>query len=187
MDPAVANEFRQSVLSVCELLALRDLKIPSQFYPIALNPVPIAGMAYPAKSTRWLALGRLGFRHVICLTAVKPKYSPSPLQIAYAIDLEDQLGRKRPTDPQREERCIRKAVDAALDKIRAREGLVIHCVGGTGRTGTVIGCLLRAVGCKGQDVLGYLDEINKARGHSEGWRESDWQRDLVERFQIDAC
>jgi hypothetical protein len=178
-----ASEYFPSLLDVAEIPAVPGLTVPSQFYTIALKPVPIAGMEYPSSSTPWSALDRLGFCHIICLTELRPAYSPSPLRIAHAIDLEDLLGRERPSDPAREERLIAKAVEVALDKIRAKEGIIIHCMGGTGRTGTVIGCLLRALGCEGPDVVKYLDRLNKARGR-HGWPESPWQGDLVLRFQI---
>ena len=53
--------------------------------------------------------------------------------------------------------------------------------GGTGRTGTVIGCVLRVLGRPAPQVICYLDDLNKARGKL-GWPEAKWQAELVERF-----
>jgi hypothetical protein len=183
MSSNASDELGLSLLNVPDMLAMRKLIVPAKFYIVAMKPAPIAGMPYPAGGTDWLAMKHFGFHHIICLADLQPIYSPTPLCIAHAIDLEDQLGRKRPTNPPREERCIHEAVKIALDKIRAQKGIVVHCLSGTGRTGTVIGCLLRALGCEGPDVVKYLDSLNKARGR-HGWPESPWQGDLVLRFQI---
>ncbi|WP_394298404.1 phosphatase domain-containing protein [Methanosarcina mazei] len=42
--------------------------------------------------------------------------------------------------------------------------MVVHCMGGIGRTGTVLGCVLRDLGFSAGEVLDYLDEINMHRG-----------------------
>jgi protein-tyrosine phosphatase len=41
---------------------------------------------------------------------------------------------------------MRATLDAIYDAIRAGETLYLHCWGGVGRTGTVVGCLLREQG-----------------------------------------
>ena len=38
---------------------------------------------------------------------------------------------------------IHLAAEAVVGLLRRDEGVLVHCVGGTGRTGTVIGCALR--------------------------------------------
>jgi protein-tyrosine phosphatase len=155
------------------------LKVPNDFYTVAMHPAPIAGMAWPEFSKEtWYALYRQGIRRVICLASAQPRYPTFDLTIAHAVELEDLLGRTAPTDPTREDRLIREAVKVAAGIVHAREGLVMHCVGGTGRTGTVIGCLLRELGCDGAPVVEYLDNLNKARG-KHGWPESSWQKGYV--------
>jgi protein-tyrosine phosphatase len=109
------------------------------------------------------------------------------LRIACAVPLTDQVSQLPPPEPLREERRIRNAVEVAVDKVRLGEGVVLHCVGGTGRTGTVIGCLLRALGHTGPEVRGYLQAVHRARGKAlrgGDWLESDWQRNLVTGFQL---
>lgn len=62
---------------------------------------------------------------------------------------------------------------------RAASPILIHCVGGLGRSGLIAGCLLRAMG------LGYAETLEKlvaARG-PECPQSSD-QRDFVKRFTI---
>jgi rhodanese/phosphatase family protein len=173
-----------SLLRAADMPAVPGLEVPSEFYTIAMNPAPIAGMEYPSASTPWSAIANLGFRHVICLAAINPTYQSSPLRIAHAIDLQDLVSGGKPRDPDREERFIRNAVEVAIDKIRLKEGLVIHCLGGTGRTGTVIGCLLRALGYDGRTVVDYLRVLNEERGRH--WPESSRQADLVLGFRMNA-
>ena len=62
------------------------------------------------------------------------------------------------------------------------EGVAVHCGFGTGRTGTVIGCILKILGFESRQILEHLDELHKARGRP-GWPESPWQARLVEEFQ----
>jgi protein-tyrosine phosphatase len=125
-----------------------------------------------------------GFSHVICLTDNRPQYDPTPLTIAHAVKLEDLSHGEPPQNPKKEEHLIRQAVSAVAGKFFAGEGIIVHCEGGTGRTGTVIGCFLCAMGIPSSEVLAYLDGLNKSRGR-RGWPESDWQKQIVERFQTD--
>jgi protein-tyrosine phosphatase len=61
------------------------------------------------------------------------------------------------------------------------EGIVVHCVGGIGRTGTVIGCVLRDLGFSADEVINYLDDLNKERGFG-GWPETEWQEEMIRRY-----
>ncbi len=47
-------------------------------------------------------------------------------------------------------------------------GVIVHCVGGTGRTGTVLGCVLRELGKSANEIIDCLDTIDKARDR-KGW------------------
>jgi protein-tyrosine phosphatase len=65
--------------------------------------------------------------------------------------------------------------------LQAGDGVVVHCAGGTGRTGTVIGCVLRLLGVAAVQVISYLDHLHQARGRS-GWPEAEWQSQVVRRL-----
>jgi protein-tyrosine phosphatase len=62
---------------------------------------------------------------------------------------------------------------------------VVHCVGGRGRTGTVLGCVLRELGHSPGEVVDFLDRVHKARGKA-GWPESPWQGQLVRDWRPDV-
>jgi hypothetical protein len=156
--------------------------VPQDVYLVAREPASLAGMAYPSwDGLSWPGLAALGVRGVVCLTDEVFPYDPSPLVPFLAIRLQDLVGGVAPDDPGTEERRVRQAALAVLDHLRRGEGVLVQCAGGTGRTGTVIGCALRGLGHDSRSVLGYLDRLHKARGR-DGWPESGWQAKVVESF-----
>ena len=54
----------------------------------------------------------------------------------------------------------------------------MHCSGGIGRTGTVIGAVLVSLGIDAPDVVAWLDAVQKLRGRP-GWPESPWPADAL--------
>ncbi len=168
------------------LLSTSDMGPNSQeFYAVAQAPGLLAGMSYPHR-TQWQSLHVAGYRHIVCLTDESPAYDPAPLTVLYAARLQD-TGRRGPPSPTQshEERCIRDAVSLIVPCVLAGEGVAIHCAGGTGRTGTVIACSLKALGLQPEVVIDHMKMVNAARTKYEGWAgwpESPWQRALFDRF-----
>ena len=163
-----------------DMPAIPGLAVPYDFYWVLRHPAPLAGMQYPSPRTPWPELAAAGFRHVICLEGHGPAYDPSPLNVSQRTSLQDLYGGSVPHDPEREERLIHEAAHAVVSQLQAGEGVVIHCAGGTGRTGTVIGCVLGFLGAASVQVIAYLDHLHQARGRS-GWPESAWQSQVVQR------
>ena len=158
---------------------LADLDVPRDFYWLFGGPAPLAGMAYPAWPARWSEMHAAGFRHVICLARDTFPYSPAPLSPLHAVGLEDLYGGLTPHDPAGEQRKIVAAAALAGERLARGEGVIVHCAGGTGRTGTVIGCILRGLGFSADEALAYLNRLHRSRGH-DGWPESGWQAAAVE-------
>jgi len=170
------------LLEPSEMPRVLGTKVPGSFYLVTRDPATLAGMEYPRwEGLSWGALAELGVVHVVCLTDDAPEYDSTPLLLSVCIRLQDLIGGVTPDDPALEERKVRQAASDTLTWLRAGEGVVVHCEGGTGRTGTVLGCVLRGLGYSFNEVLAYLDRVAKARGHTM-WPESEWQAAVVRRF-----
>jgi protein-tyrosine phosphatase len=168
-----------------DMASLPGLAVPNDFYWVLQHPAPLAGMPYPSPRTPWHHLAAAGFGSVVCLESHGPVYDPSPLVIGHRTSLQDLYGGSVPHSPEQEEWLVHRAAQAVTARLQAGEGVVVHCAGGTGRTGTVIGCVLRGMGMTAEQVIAYLHRLHRARGRS-GWPESEWQSEVVQRF-ADAC
>jgi len=148
----------------------------SSLFVVTEIPAPLGGMAFPTPQTDWRALHERGFRHVIRLHPAA--YDAAPLE-AHDVALEDLHGGLTPRDAAAEERRVWETADLTAAYLRKREGVVVHCVGRTGRTGTVLACALRLLGRSADEAI---DEV---RAHRPQWPESRWQEDVVRRRPLD--
>lgn len=154
--------------------------VPRELYCVALDPAPLFGMPYPASLTSedWTALAAAGARVVLCLTSEAPGYDPSPLVLLAPVALEDLVHGEPPRNPVVERQLVQVAVERALSELREGSGVVVHCAGGTGRTGTVLGSILVRSGHEPERVVAYFDAVHRARGCG-GWPEAAWQAEVV--------
>ena len=169
------------LLDVVDMPTISGLATPSDFYTIFTDPAPLAGMRYPDRNTPWTELEKMGFKHLINLTGNPMSTSPHPLQVLKIVDLDDLYGGGLPRCPERDRAYIHEAAEAVVEKLMLGEGVIVHCEGGTGRTGTVLGCVLRMLGVPAEQVVAYLDRITWFRT-DHGWPESPWQEEVVEAF-----
>ena len=160
---------------------LTPLRLPEQFYWVRSVPPLLAGMQLPPRDTPWEHLYTIGFRHVVCLCSDRPVYDPSPLQRLVTVELCDLAEQPLPEDPQEEERAIRIISQTIVTCLHNGEGVIVHCAGGRGRTGTVLGSVLREIGHEASEIVAFLDAVHKNRGKL-GWPEAEWQRELVEKI-----
>lgn len=163
------------------LASVRGLDTPERFYQVLRAPARLAGMAFPEGSP-WKAIAAAGFKSLVCLTNNTPPYDPSPLRVLRSLKFKDLVGGGHPDDPGREAEMLRDVVRAVVHELRAERGVVVHCAGGTGRTGTVIACTFVALGIPEPDILKYMQTVNAARRKSPGWPESTWQKERVASF-----
>ena len=163
--------------------SINGVDVPKEMYWVFNSPTPLAGMKYPRTGFPWSNLKAAGFSRVVSLHP--GSYDPAPLTIIFAEHLQDLVSGGPPGDEANENERIRKAVASAVDAWRSEQGVVVHCVGGRGRSGTVLGCVLRELGFSAGEAIGFLDRVHKARG-KPGWPESPWQSALVEGWKPDA-
>jgi hypothetical protein len=177
----MASDRGTGLLMPADMPPIPGLLMPYAFYWVLRQLAPLAGMPYPSPRTPWAALAAAGFAHVLCLAGSSPAYDPAPLNLLHAVELEDLVLGDPPGAPEQEETRIREAVAVALGKLEAGEGVIVHCYGGRGRAGTVLGCILRSRGYTSAAICDYLDRLHKARGKT-GWPEAAWQAAMVGRF-----
>ena len=162
---------------------INGIDVPKEFYWVLKSPTPLGGMKYPRTGFPWASLETAGFSQVVSLHP--GSYDPAPLTFAFAEHLEDLVRGGPPANEVKEEEKVKMAVAAAVKAWRGGHGVVVHCVGGRGRSGTVLGCVLRELGFSSAEAIAFLDGLHKARGKS-GWPESTWQSSLVESWTPDA-
>jgi len=132
----------------------------------------------------WHDLYEYGFRWIVCLCSERPLYESRPIKSLVAIELSDLAEAKLPEAPEEEEQFIQVIADAVVQRLEQGEGVIVHCAGGRGRTGTVLGAALVKMGYPVNEVVSHLNAVHIARGKS-GWPESSWQRSVVERSAND--
>lgn len=170
------------LLVPAEMPSVPGLSVPAQFYLVTREPAPLAGMPYPGPNTPWQTFYDLGLRHLVSLHNDPHRpYNPSPLAMLSSVHLQDLYNGSLPQDPKFEEELLSIVVGVAKDSLQVGYGVLAHCAGGIGRTGTLIGCLLASLGYPPDAAIDYLDGLNRSRG-VRGWPESPWQAEMVHKF-----
>jgi hypothetical protein len=155
---------------------LGNLCVPDDLYWIAREPVALVGMSYPGRAD-WSQLFEHGIGHIVCLSSAEPAYDPAPCTVS-AVRLQDLVSGGDPNDPDRERALVEAAAADVVDHLERGVGVAVHCMGGRGRTGVVIGVALVTLGHEPDAMVEYLDRVAKARGR-RGWPESPWQSEVV--------
>jgi hypothetical protein len=176
--PERASQPRPKLLDpASEVGFLGDVSIPSELYFVSRDPVVIAGMGFPAR-VDWQLLAEAGVGHMVCLTHHDAApYNAAPIRVT-AIGLEDLWTATAPTDPVTERRRVGEAADAVVRSVHSGEGVAVHCRGGRGRAGTVIGVALVRLGHEPEHIIAYLHTLHVRRGKL-GWPESPWQAEMI--------
>ena len=155
-----------TLIEVHQGVRIPEVEVPKELYWVLIAPSPLAGMKHPRSSFPWSNLKAAGFSHVVSLNP--GSYNPAPLTMAFCEHLEDLVSGGPPRNEAQEREKIKNAVSATLRILRSGEGVVVHCVGGRGRTGTVLGCTLRELGFEAQEAIAFLDRVHRARGKPGG-------------------
>jgi hypothetical protein len=154
------------------------MQIPATFaveiFVLLDAPAPLAGMPFPAPETNWTGLHRLGFQRVLRLHA-GAAYDPTPL-LADEITLQDLDAGLTPREPSLERARIVLAGQLVAQLLQRGEGVIVHCLGGTGRTGTVLASALCQLGHTPDEA------VTAIKAHRPQWPESPWHEELVRTF-----
>lgn len=150
--------------------------VDGPFWWARRDSVRLAGTELPGDDFDFDLASSHGLTHLVSLTgSVQPDCSPL---IGIAFDLEDLYERSEPSDSVQEALVVTEAASAVQSLLAQGHGVLVHCLGGTGRTGTVIGAVLVADGHPVADVAEWLDQVHRRRG-KPGWPESPWQREAL--------
>jgi protein-tyrosine phosphatase len=160
---------------------LGNLCVPDDLYWVSRTPVALAGMSYPGRAD-WALLATEGISHVVCLTHDVAPYDTTPCTVT-ARRLQDLVSGNPPVDPDREGELVRAAAADVVAHLNDGIGVAVHCMGGRGRTGTVIGVALVQLGHDPDAVIEYLHELAVGRGR-RGWPESQWQAQVIRTTTI---
>ena len=113
-------------------------------------------------------------------------YWPAVVELAGALGLSVQHRRMPVRDVTIPDESSMVAILDVIDQAnRDKTGVYVHCYGGIGRTGTVVGCYLVRHGLSGVEALRRIREWRKET--PDGWRESpetDAQRCMVLAWPI---
>ncbi|HQZ28652.1 MAG: dual specificity protein phosphatase family protein [Verrucomicrobiales bacterium] len=171
---------KPALISFSEKNSIAGLSVPEEFYWVIQEPTPLAGMTLPRSSSLdWSILKKIGFRWVVCLCSENPRYDPAPVQRLVTVELCDLAEESMPKYPEQEEQKIQVIGELVYRKLQDGEGVIVHCAGGRGRTGSVLGVAMRRLGFSAKEVVDFLDAVHRARG-KDGWPESPWQQEIVE-------
>ena len=155
---------------------LGNLCVPDDLYWVTREPVALAGMSYPGRAD-WRLLHEHGIGHVVCLSHESAPYDATPCTVT-ALRLQDLVSGGDPVDPERERALVLRAAADVVAHVERDIGVAVHCMGGRGRTGTVIGAALVQLGHDADAVVDYLHGVAVGRGR-RGWPESPWQAGVV--------
>ncbi len=153
-----------------------ELCVPDDLYWIARQPVALVGMPFPGRAD-WNLLHTQGIGRVVCLSHDPAPYDPAPCSV-FAVRLQDLVSGGDPADPEHERALVERASADVVESIERGIGVAVHCMGGRGRAGTVIGAALVKLGHDPGDVVDYLHRVATARGR-RGWPESPWQERVL--------
>ncbi len=159
---------------------------PRRAYRVLDGKAPLFGMPHPStmkereRKQLFAQLHEDGVRCLINLTKESSDTSYSDrILLASFCPVTDQ-GPKGAI----EKATLLSGVNSAVAALKNGEGVVIHCWGGTGRTGTAIGCILRKLGKgSGDEIVNWLGELNQRR--ERHWPESPVQAEVVRECQPD--
>ncbi|MGH1492033.1 MAG: hypothetical protein ACRBK7_22040 [Acidimicrobiales bacterium] len=143
-------------------------------------PAPLIGLALPEPDFPFQVLAtQFNVEVMISLDAHGTALDCAPLRQQH-FHLEDLYRKSAPTDAAAERQIVHAAAETVHGLLDAGTGTAVHCLGGIGRTGTVIGLTAVRFGAEPASVAAWLNEIH---ANSGGWPECPWQGEMLSDLQ----
>ena len=157
------------------------------------SPAPLGGMRLPHSGFPWTALYGVGFSEVVSLHS--GSFAQDPLKVIFAEQIEDLCHGGPPHDKNHAKELIYQTVNAHFHSIGEDRGIVVHCVGGRGQTGTVLACVPRNLGLSADKAVSFLTEFTKPGTNQVGlsqhgrnvWFESGTQPTMSCRMNVNGA
>ncbi|MGE4067447.1 MAG: ADP-ribosylglycohydrolase family protein [Vicinamibacterales bacterium] len=154
---------------------------------VGLTLAPGKKQAYPQSGAPWdrdldadvARLRDVGTHDLVCLVEdieLEHLSIPDLVERAEAAGIRVHRLPIRDRDVPGDLETLRGLISDIVGWIAAGRSVVVHCMGGLGRAGTVGGCVLRATGRAPEDALSHLAD------RRPGAPETDAQRDFIRRF-----
>ena len=153
---------------------------PNNLYQVSQD-LPLFGMKHPGSHENEVfpILANKGVRVIINLT--NTHYFLAEGFQYHKIPLRDLFDGQPINAVQEQIDRVNEAVDCAVSALNMNYGVVVHCRAGIGRTGMVLGCILKKMGKGLDEVIELLVKMRKSQNGC-GWVETDWQKEMVRRF-----
>ncbi len=99
-----------------------------------------------------------GFSSAVCLCEFKASYDPYSLKVLFSAELEYLHHGNFPYNSDTLEWPVRKATNVIREEMNTGKGIVVYCVEGISRTGTVLERILKDLGFQADEVINYLEK-----------------------------
>jgi len=163
-------------------LDIGNLDIPHDVW-WAVNEPPLIGSVYPRPDFDFGAFAAHGVFSVVNLHDDLPTYDPSPLRFLWCGALTDLRTDVAPHAPDREKALYQHIAHLVAAELCFGRGVLVHCLGGRGRTSAIIGLAMLYMGINQATIQDFLASVHAARGKFKpyGWSDSSWQYAIVGR------
>ncbi len=109
-------------------------------------------------------------------------YEPEVRELADALGVDVMCCNFPIVDMDIPGKALMRDILEVVEKAVAEERCVyVHCWGGHGRTGTVVGCWLREHGFSGEEALRHIEQLRRHDPHLVAWEspQTRAQRDMI--------
>jgi hypothetical protein len=142
------------------------------------NEWRLLGMGLPLPWESFAGLSQFGINRLFNLCQPPDRVWYKTELLCAAIELDDLHEGGSPENPELEMANYLALAQQILRYREAGTSVAVHCAGGRGRTGTLLGVVAVLLGHRPQEVVNWLHHLHLMRT-GKPWPESQWQSDFV--------